>query len=196
MSRPLPTDAATPTTATGAGVIRPLPTGAAMAKTTTERGVIRQVPSEATHALRQQILRPHQRVEEVGFTGDDAEEAAHFAAFEGPEDGARMVGIASVVHEAPDPPIDDSDPAGWWRLRGMATAEEQRQKGLGAALVAAVIDHVVHRGGTRLWCHARVAAVGFYRRLGFAAIGEPWEKESYVGPHITMWRSVSLPPTT
>jgi GNAT superfamily N-acetyltransferase len=158
--------------------------------------VIRQVPAEATRPLRQQVLRPHQRVEEVGFAGDDAEEAAHFAAFEGPEDGAPMVGIASVVPEAPDPPIDASNPAGWWRLRGMATAEDQRRKGLGAALVAAVIDHVARRGGTAVWCNARVPAVGFYRHLGFVTIGEPWEKDPYVGPHITMWRPVSLPPTT
>ena len=83
----------------------------------------------------------------------------------------------------------DEQPSGW-RLRGMATAPEVRGWGVGADLVDAVVDYVAQSGdGTVLWCTARMAAVGFYERKGFAVIGETWE-EPVIGTHIHMHRGV------
>jgi GNAT superfamily N-acetyltransferase len=145
---------------------------------------VEQVSAEVTYPLRQRVLRPHQTVREVAFPGAEADPlAGTYAAL---ADDGEVVGTASVYPEAcpwaPDRP-------GAWRLRGMATSPEVRGQGLGAALVAAVLDHAAAAGGTLVWCHARTPAQAFYTRAGFAAYGEVFS-EPDIGPHIRMWRSI------
>ena len=67
----------------------------------------------------------------------------------------------------------------------MATAEDRRRRGMGGAVLAAVIAHVRGHGGGLLWCNARLPAVPFYRRAGFEARGDSWE-DPQIGPHIVM----------
>jgi predicted GNAT family N-acyltransferase len=141
---------------------------------------VEPVPAEVTLPLRQRVLRPHQTIEQVRLPGDDDRDTRHFAALD--EAGA-VVGVASVRRE----------PAPWgpdgWRLRGMATAEQWRGRGVGANVLAAVFDHVAARGGGLVWCNARVPALRFYERAGFVVRGEPWD-EPDIGPHVRMWREV------
>jgi GNAT superfamily N-acetyltransferase len=144
---------------------------------------IQRVPAATTFPLRQQILRPHQRLDEVVLPGDDDPLTSHFAAL---DDNARVVGTASVRPEQPPwSPVGGQS----WRLRGMATTENLRRQGVGTALLAAVVEQVTASGGSLLWCNARIPAVGFYRRAGFRTWGEPWE-EPQIGPHIVMYRSM------
>jgi predicted GNAT family N-acyltransferase len=135
---------------------------------------IRPVTAAETHRLRQEVLRPHQRLDEVGFAGDGVEGAAHFGAFVNGE----MVATATVH---PD--------EGGWRLRGMATRDGFRGRGLGGALVEACIAHAQTSGGTMMWCNARLKAADFYRRYGFEARGEVFELPQ-IGPHLYMWRAL------
>ena len=151
--------------------------------------MIRKVAAEETYALRQQVLRPHQQLTEVGFPGEDDPDTVHFAAF---RDGGRIVGIATALHQDPGDAIAGADPSTWWRLRGMAVAEDHRHLGIGAGLLGRVVDHVASHGATALWCNARLPAAGFYRAVGFVASGDTWE-EPGIGPHVKMWRPIPLP---
>ena len=135
---------------------------------------IRPVSAAETRPLRKEVLRPHQRLDEVGFAGDGVEGAAHFGAFVNGE----MVATATVH---PD--------EGGWRLRGMATRDGFRGRGLGGALVEACIAHAQASGGTMMWCNARLKAADFYRRYGFEARGEVFELPQ-IGPHLYMWRAL------
>jgi len=135
---------------------------------------IRPVTAAETRPLRREVLRPHQRLDEVGFAGDGVEGAAHFGAFVNGE----MVATATVH---PD--------EGGWRLRGMATRDGFRGRGLGGALVEACIAHAQKSGGTMMWCNARLKAADFYRRFGFEARGEVFELPR-IGPHLYMWRAL------
>jgi GNAT superfamily N-acetyltransferase len=144
--------------------------------------VARTEPAE-TFQLRQRVLRPHQRPEEMALPGDDDPDTAHFGARR--EDG-RLVGTASIRRETPSWAPGRADA---WRLRGMATEPQLRSRGIGAAVLAAVFDHLAARGGGLLWCHARLAAVEFYRRGGLVTRGEPWD-EPEIGPHVVMWREL------
>lgn len=144
---------------------------------------VRRVDVETTLPLRRQVLRPHQTLDELRLAGDDDPDTGHFAAV----DGEGVVrGTASVRREAPPWAPEQRDA---WRLRGMATAEGYRSRGVGAAVLDAVIDHVAGRGGGLLWCSARLPAVEFYRRAGFETTGEEWE-EPIIGPHIAMVKTV------
>jgi len=143
---------------------------------------IERVAAEVTWPLRQRVLRPHERLDQLALPGDDDPEAAHFAAL----DGAEVVGTASV---RPEPPPWHAGPGRSWRLRGMATAEDHRSQGIGGAAVRAVIDHVGRHGGGLLWCNARTPATAFYDRVGFVTRGEAWT-DPVIGPHIVMERTV------
>ena len=69
-----------------------------------------------------------------------------------------------------------------WQLRGMATDAGARGTGAGRALVTEGLARVAARGGDLVWCDARVAAIGFYERMGFAVVTEEfWKPEG--GPH-------------
>jgi predicted GNAT family N-acyltransferase len=70
----------------------------------------------------------------------------------------------------------------------MATAERQRGRGVGAAVLRAAIDTVHEQGGRLLWCNARESAVGFYARNGFRPQGEGFVEHGI--PHLRMWREI------
>jgi GNAT superfamily N-acetyltransferase len=138
--------------------------------------------------LRHAVLRPHQsRAEDVVFEGDHKPGSAHFCA----RDAAGMtVCVASVYPEAPpwqEPVVPVT--AGSWRLRGMATAPEWRGRGVGSAVLRAVVSHVAAGGGGLFWCNARLGAVAFYTRAGMVTVDGPWE-EPFIGPHIAMFMLV------
>jgi GNAT superfamily N-acetyltransferase len=80
------------------------------------------------------------------------------------------------------------DDAAHWRLRGMATREDLRGTGIGAAVLEACVGHVGAQGGGFLWCNARVAARRFYGRAGFSEWGDEFESQGTA--HIVMWRTV------
>jgi predicted GNAT family N-acyltransferase len=144
-----------------------------------ERRLIRRVTPEEVRPLRHTVLRPGQAFEETLYPGDGA--GVHLAAF----DGERLVGIASLYEED-----RVGGRAGGWRLRGMATDADVRGAGFGAALLAGCLEQVAGAGGTELWCNARMAAVGFYRRAGFEVVSEEFDVPG-IGPHVVMTRPVN-----
>ena len=140
---------------------------------------ILQIRAEQTYPLRQAILRPGLPIETCMYPGDDAPETVHFGAV---LDG-RIVGIASLYHEAPP---GESNPQAW-RLRGMAVDEALRRQGIGRELLLQCVVHVAGQGGTMLWFNARTVAVPFYEKHGFATRGDEFEIPG-VGPHYVMWQ--------
>lgn len=142
---------------------------------------IRRVPPKLTYPLRQQVLRPHQTVDSIG-SGDDRLTPA-FAAL---SPAGAVLGTVSVRREtAPWRP----DRVDAWRVRGMATAPECRRQGIGAALLAHVIDHVSAHGGGFVWCAARVPARSLYERAGFRIYGDEWD-DPRIGRHVRMCREI------
>lgn len=129
------------------------------------------LPAEAVRPLRLAVLRPGREAGAVVWPGDDEPATLHAGVRD--ERGA-VVAAGSLVAERPP------EHAGWgdgpaWRVRGMSTAPERRGQGLGAAVLAALLEHAAERGGGLVWCHAREAAVPLYERAGFTAVGEPYE---------------------
>lgn len=130
--------------------------------------------SEAdTREIRHAVLRTGMPAEAVDIGGQET--AAWFGVLHGEE----VVGTAGLFEE--QSPEGDSD----WRLRGMATAESIRGTGLGAMLIAAVLDHARSLGASSVWCSARVPAAGFYLHQGFVATSDEYEVPG-IGPHLRM----------
>ncbi len=140
--------------------------------------MIRRVGAADIRPLRHLVLRPAQPFDQTVYAGDDDPATVHFGAFA----GDRLVGAASLYRE--DRP-GDGGPVTGWRLRGMATDAGVRGAGFGAALLAGCVEHVAGAGGTELWCNARMAAVGFYRRAGFEVVSEEFDVPG-IGAHVVM----------
>jgi GNAT superfamily N-acetyltransferase len=141
-----------------------------------------RVQASVALPLRQRVLRPHQTVDELAVEDRELRDLVYFAAVE----DDTVVGVASVCREAP--PWDDQSIFGW-RLRSMATEDRCRGRGVGTAVLRAVILHVGTYGGGLLWCSARTPAQVFYERAGFAVTGDPWV-DPVLGPHVAMQRRV------
>jgi GNAT superfamily N-acetyltransferase len=107
-----------------------------------------------------------------------------------------VLAVGSLLAEGPpswladDPEVAAAGGGGrWWRIRGMATAEGWRRRGLGGAVLHALLERAASRGGGVVWCNARVPATAFYRRAGFRPAGPAFEVPG-LGPHVVMWRVV------
>ena len=137
------------------------------------------ISAEETWPLRKRVLRPHQEGDAVVLGGDDDPRAAHLGARDA---GGTIVGIATISPQAcPWAP----GRSGAWRLRGMATADEQRGRGVGALVLDAAVRHAREHGATLVWCNARAGALVFYGRAGFVAAGERYV-DPLLGPHVPM----------
>jgi GNAT superfamily N-acetyltransferase len=140
---------------------------------------IRLIKPEETHALRHMVLRPHQTLADCDYPGDRDPGSFHVGVFE----GDRLISIGTF-HRVQLPQLPGSKQ---YRLRGMATHPEHRSKGVGTQLMHFAIDQLNSLGTDVLWCHARINAVEFYKRLGLGIEGPLFHVEG-IGEHYLMYR--------
>jgi len=134
--------------------------------------------------LRDRVLRPDYPPGGSVYPGDDEPETLHVGAFvEG-----TPVAVATVCRE----PMPGRPENASWRLRGMATVSEYRGLGLGRKLAQHCIRHAIDHGGALLWCSSRVAAVSFYKSLGFQQFGERFRLPQFSKrTYVLMWRALA-----
>jgi GNAT superfamily N-acetyltransferase len=143
---------------------------------------IRPITAEETIPLRHAILRAGLPREAAIFPGDEAASSRHFGAF---LDGL-LIGVATLHYV---PLLDQPDHEGSaYQIRGMATAETARGRGVGGLLLAACIAEARRAGANWLWCNARTPAAGFYARHGFRVQGGVFDVPT-AGPHLRMLRA-------
>jgi len=135
------------------------------------------------HAARRDPPAQANSPEELVFAGDDAPDTLHAAVL---EHGA-AIAVASVMRE----PFPSRPSAGDWRGAGWRHASA-RAAARGASCSSSVSRTRAARGGTLLWCNARVPARGFYELAGFAADGDTFEIP-WIGPHVLMWFALAEP---
>lgn len=148
---------------------------------------IRPIAAVETRALRQMVLRPHQRAEELVFDGDEDPETLHVGAY---HEGL-MLGVASVSRSEMPGGLGDG-PSRWgsrdvWKLRGLAVRPGAQGEGIGRTLLERCLEHVTARGGRLLWCNGRTSARAFYERLGFHTVGQEFTVP-HTGPHYVFVR--------
>ncbi len=146
-----------------------------------------EVPAEVTHPLRRAVLRPDGR--DVVWAGDEDPTTFHLAARDA---GGAVLGVVRFSPApCPWPGVGGCATArNPWQLRGMATDPAARGSGAGRAMVVAGLAAVARRGGDLVWCDARVGAAGFYERMGFAVVTEPYEKPG-IGLHLGMVKDLA-----
>ena len=63
-----------------------------------------------------------------------------------------------------------------FRLRQMAVLQNYQRRGIGASLLNYVENIARDRGCIKIMMHARLTAIGFYERMGYTVVGEPFEE--------------------
>ena len=74
------------------------------------------------------------------------------------------------------------------KIGRMAVGRSYRGRGVGAAILAALIERARHEGASMALLHAQADAAGFYRRAGFIPRGEIFFEAGI--PHVEMTRSL------
>ena len=125
--------------------------------------------------LRHRILRAGLPFETARFEGDQEATTRHYVALAGDDP---VVCLSLMISEW------DGRPA--WQLRGMATDAGVQGRGLGRRLLKTAVAEARSDAPDRIfWCNARTSAVGFYERLGWKVMSEPFDVLT-AGPHVKM----------
>ncbi len=120
---------------------------------------IEQIRPEHTWQLRRDVLYPGMMKHEMEMEEDA--DGMHFGAFK----DNKLVGVVSLFHTGTE-----------YQFRKLAVAAEMQNMGIGNSLLNQIIKQAMEDGGTRIWCNARIDALGFYLKAGFVKTGEPFSK--------------------
>lgn len=144
--------------------------------------MIRFINVEDLLPLRKQVLRPGKLTpEECRFPTDKLPGAFHLGCYL----QGKLVSIASFHPQA----YRDFKGDGF-QLRGMATLEEYRSRGLGNNLLNFAIIYLRGQNANYLWCNARKTALQFYRNMGFETISPEFEVPD-IGPHYVLYVKIN-----
>ena len=135
----------------------------------------RFIAEAESRALRSAFLRPG-----LPLSAYPPVEAIHGGAFAGPD----LIGSAGLLRQD----LAENGLTEGWRLRGMITHPDWRSRGIGAQILGFISAEAVRRGARHIWCHGRTAALDFYRRQGFIAVGAEF-MVAHTGPHFVMLRT-------
>ena len=116
---------------------------------------IEQIRPEVTWRLRAEVLYPDQHFSEMQIEEDA--DGTHFGAFK----DDRLAGVVSLFQKGTD-----------FQFRKLAVSPEVQGMGIGNSLLSYITKYAQDEGGTRIWCNARISAIGFYLKAGFTQTGE------------------------
>jgi GNAT superfamily N-acetyltransferase len=154
-----------------------------LALDTTKHIAICRVSIDVIIDLRYRMLRAGLPKESANFPGDDDVSAWHLGLFYPYADGANapVVTCASFMLNS-----YQEKPA--WQLRGMCTDAERQSKGFGGRLLSCAEAAILKSSPVRMfWCNARVPAIAFYQRQGWAVDSEVFDIPT-AGPHRRMFK--------
>lgn len=141
--------------------------------------IIKEIPANETYELRHEVLRPGQPPEACVYEGDEDERTFHIGVYL--QD--RLVCIGSFYQEQEKSLSQHTQ----YRLRGMATREPERGKGIGSKLIAFAESAMKDKDAEAWWCNARTTAVPYYEKLGLQKVGNEFYIPE-IGPHYVMYK--------
>ena len=141
---------------------------------------IRAITPRETWEVRHPVLREGRPLESCAMNGDEEEDTFHLGLFE----DKQLRGVVSFMNAA-KPQFTGRQ----YQLRGMAVLNTHQGKSLGNILLTAGEERLKAKGIETLWCNARIKALNFYLRKGFAIYGEPFEIEP-IGTHYLLYKNL------
>jgi ribosomal protein S18 acetylase RimI-like enzyme len=120
---------------------------------------IEQIRPGHTWQLRRDVLYPGMMKHDMEMEEDM--DGIHFGAFK----DNKLAGVVSLFKHGPD-----------YQFRKLAVDAAMQKTGIGSSLLMYIIKYIEDDGGTRIWCNARINAIDFYLKLGFAKTTEAFSK--------------------
>ena len=140
---------------------------------------IQKILTAETFPIRKEVLRKGMDLP-VAFNGDANSDTFHLGAFF----KGQLSGVSSFMIES-----NRAFNGVQYQLRGMATLQEFRAKGVGKLMLNEAENLLKDMNVAILWCNARVSAVPFYQKQGFTCVGGCFQIET-VGPHYVMFKTI------
>jgi len=123
---------------------------------------IEQITPELTWRLRRDVLYPGKKMFEMEMEEDN--NGIHFGAFK----DDKLAGVVSLFQHGND-----------FQFRKLAVMPSMQKIGIGNNLLQYITAYVRENDGTRIWCNARLTAVGFYLKSDFLQTGKLFSKNGY-----------------
>jgi len=142
---------------------------------------IRGILASETFPVRHPVLRAGKPIDSCRFEGDELATTKHFGLFV----KEQLAGVVSVFKNR----SNFSDAEAQYQLRGMAVLSSYQKKGYGEALLKYAEDYLNSENAQIIWFNARLVAIGFYEKLGYSTVGEPFEIGD-IGIHYVMFRKL------
>lgn len=120
---------------------------------------IEQITPYLTWRVRRDVLYQGKYIHDMEM--DEDNDGYHFGAFKDNE----LVAVVSLFAKEHN-----------WQFRKLAVIDKVQNQGVGTELLKYITGFVEQENGKRLWCNARLSAVGFYNKLGFSTAGEVFHK--------------------
>ncbi|MCJ8209409.1 GNAT family N-acetyltransferase [Mucilaginibacter sp. RS28] len=140
--------------------------------------MIKFITADDVLPVRNEVLREGKlMLDECRWAGDTDEGSFHLGYFA----GEQLACIASFYIKG----YGNFEGLGY-QLRGMATIESHRGKGIGNQLVNFAITYLRGQKANYIWCNARKKAATFYLNLGFEIISDEFDIPG-IGPHYVMY---------
>jgi len=144
--------------------------------------MIRFIEVDELLPIRKEVLRPGKlTLDECRFPTDKSSGAFHLGYYL----QGKLVCIASFHPQGYRDYKGDG-----FQLRGMATLEKYRSRGLGNHLLNFAIVYLRGQHVNYLWCNARKTALQFYKNMGFEVISPEFEVPE-IGPHYVLYVKIS-----
>ncbi|MBS1527306.1 MAG: GNAT family N-acetyltransferase [Bacteroidetes bacterium] len=143
--------------------------------------MIRFIPVEDTLAIRNAVLREGKlTLDQCRWPGDEKEQSFHLGYFE----NDKLICIATF-----HPQSYKDFPGAGYQLRGMATIDGCRGKGIGNKLLNFAIVYLRGQKANYIWCNARKNALKFYISIGFEVISDEFEVPN-IGLHRVLYLKI------
>lgn len=139
---------------------------------------VRVIKAVETYQIRIEVLR-NGVPENFHFQGDEAIDSFHLGAF---QDNS-CIGISTFIRN--NHSLLSKEAA--YQLRGMAILPKYQKQGVGKKILIESYKYLAEHTCQILWCNAREIAVNFYKKSGFAIIGEPFNIPK-IGLHYIMYK--------
>lgn len=143
--------------------------------------LIKEITAQETFIVRHPVLRKGKPIETCVFEGDNLDTTHHFGLFE----NENLTGIISLFATS-NPIFAQKNQT---QIRGMAILQEHQKKGFGEALVSYCETYCISENTELIWFNARTEAVGFYKRMKYQTIGNPFEIKE-IGEHLLMFKKI------
>ena len=144
--------------------------------------LLKEITALETYSVRNPVLREGKPIESCHFEGDDLQSTIHVGLYV----NAALIGVLSLFKTKNAAFQSDNQ----FQIRGMAVLIHHQKRGHGLKLMHEAEVIAKKYDCKILWFNARKKAVGFYEKMNYKIIGEPFEIGD-IGTHVVMYKKLN-----